>query len=150
MSVGWCQSNRQQLSLKLPLVAVWISYPDVVVSALVMNRFLNLLEERYGNPYAWVGEVSVRNDPIGFFKNWRGNISRRTISMEEWVQGFYDSLSSDDQRKVSKRLGTDAPKYIRRRQPHIRLKQGTVTEILHAMQNPSKPEFLQKPPPWRT
>lgn len=150
MSVGWCQSNRQQLSLKLPLVAVWISYPDVVVSALVMNRFLNLLEERYGNPYAWVGEVSVRNDPIGFFKNWRGNISRRTISMEEWVQGFYDSLSSDDQRKVSTRLGTDAPKYIRRRQPHIRLKQGTVTEILHAMQNPSKPEFLQKPPPWRT
>jgi hypothetical protein len=133
--------------LRLPLVAIWASYPDVVVCALVLNRFLNLLEEKYENPYAWVGGVSVKNEPVGFFKNWKGNIRRRTISMEEWMQSFYESLSSDDRQEVNRRLGADASKYIRKPQPRIRFKYGTVRKILHVMQHPPKPEFLRKPPP---
>jgi hypothetical protein len=139
--------SERTKSLRLPLVPTWISYPDVVVCALVLNRFLNLLEATYGNPYAWVGGFSVRNEPAGFFKDW-GDKTRRNISMEEWVQGLFDSLSPADQARVNKRLGANVARYIRKRQSHHRIGKGSVLNILRAMQSPPKPEFLRKPPPW--
>ena len=141
--------SERTKSLRLPLVPTWISYPDIVAGILVLNRFLNLLEQKYTNPYAWVGEFSARNDPPGFFHGWE-NKTRREISMEEWARAFFDSLSNTDQQKVQKRLGTEASKYIHKRQSHQKMGKGKMANILHAMRNPPKPEFLWKPPPWPT
>jgi hypothetical protein len=73
------RSERTRL-LALPLVPTWISYGDAVTCVMVLNRFLNLLERKYGNPYAWVGGFFVRNDPGGFFKDW-GNKTRPKYSV---------------------------------------------------------------------
>ena len=133
--------------LRLPLVPTWISYPDIVVCILVLTRFLNLIEEKYRNPYAWVGGFSVRNDPACFFHRW-GDKTRRSISMEEWAQAFFDSLAPEDQQRVQKRLGAEAAKYIRKRQSRPKIGKGTIADIFRVMRNPPKPEFLWKAPPW--
>jgi hypothetical protein len=133
--------------LRLPLVPTWISYVDIVVCILVLTRFLNLLEYKYGNPYAWVGGFSVRNDPADFFHGW-GDKTRRSISMEEWARAFFDSLAPVDQQKVQKRLGAEAVKYIRKRLSRPKIGKGRIADILRIMQNPPNPEFLRKPPPW--
>lgn len=139
--------SERTRSLRLPLVPNWISYPDIVVCILVLNRFLNLLEQRYGNPYAWIGGFSVRNDPLDFFHGW-GDKTRRHIPLEEYTRAFFDSLSRADQQKVQKRLGTEASKYIHKRQFHPKIGKGTMVDILRVLQNPPKPEFLKKAPPW--
>jgi hypothetical protein len=36
--------SERTASLRLPLVATWISYVDMVLCVLVINRFLNLLQ----------------------------------------------------------------------------------------------------------
>jgi hypothetical protein len=72
-------------------VPTWIRYVDKVVCILVLTRFLNLLEYKYGNPYACVGGFSVRNDPADFFHGW-GDKTRRSMSMEKWARAFFDSL----------------------------------------------------------
>lgn len=139
--------SERTRSLRLPLVPTWISYPDLVAGILVLNRFLNLLEQTYGNPYAWVGGFSVRNEPPGFFHGW-GDKTRRHIPLEEWTRAFFDSLSHADQQKVENSLGTEASKYIHKRQSHPKIGKGTIVDILRVLQNPPKPEFLRKPPPW--
>ena len=40
--------SERTVSLRLPLVPSWISYVDIVLCVLVLTRFFNLLEERYG------------------------------------------------------------------------------------------------------
>lgn len=140
------RSERTRL-LRLPLVPTWISYPDAVLAILVASRFLSLLEEKYGN-YAWVGEFSVRNEPVGFFQGW-GGITRRSIAIEEWARAFYDSLSSVDQQGIRKRLGNNLSPYITKRRPRLKIGKGTFTDILQAMHRPRKLEFLRKPPPWK-
>ncbi len=117
--------------LRLPLVPTWISYTDAVMCILIVNRLLNLLERKYGNPYAWVGGFLVRNEPLGFFTSW-GNTRLRSIPFDEWTKAFFNSLSPADQELVRKRLGGDVKKYL-----HLR-----------TIQLPSRPEFLRQPPPW--
>ena len=139
--------SERTKTLQLPLVPTWISYPDVVVCALVLNRFLNLLERKYGNPYAWVGGFSVRNDPPGFFNDW-GDRTRRSISMNDWAKGLFDSLSSNDQQKVRKRLGSGVSLYFHKQKPQYKKGKGGIIDALRYLQNPPSPEFLRKPPPW--
>jgi hypothetical protein len=122
--------SERTKSLRLPLVPTWVSYVDMVICILVLNRFLNLLEETYGKFYSLLGRLESRNSPSDFFSGWRDG-ERRFISMEQWAQAFFDSLSPTDQEKVQKRLGTKATRYI--------AKQSQV---------PEEPEFLRKPPPW--
>jgi|CXWL01.1.fsa_nt_gi hypothetical protein len=140
------KGSERTKSLQLPLVSNWISYPDAVTCVLVLHRFLNLLEAKYGNPYAWVGRFHIRNTPAGFFKD--ESESGLSLSMEEWVTAFFHSLSHDDQVRVKKRLGKDYSKYLHKALPRRRFGKGTVTDIVRAMQNPPKPAFLKKAPPW--
>ncbi len=138
--------SERTRSLRLPLVPTWISYPDVALCALVLNRFLSLLERRYGNPYAWVGSFSVRNDPANFFKDW-GDRTRRGLSLSEWVKGLYNSLSKEDQLRLCKRLGGSIEKYASEQPQRVRIGKGRISDILRAKQCPPRPEFLSKPPP---
>jgi hypothetical protein len=140
------RSERTRL-LRLPLVPTWISYPDAVLAVLVVSRFLNLLEEKYGS-YAWAGGFSIRNEPVGFFQGW-GETTRRSITIEEWVRAFYASLSMVDQQGIRKRLGNNLSPYISKRRPRLKIGKGTITDILRAMHRPRKLEFLRKPPPWK-
>ena len=59
----------------------------MVLCVLVINRFLNLLQEKYGSSYAWLGGFSVQNVPAGFFQGW-GNTMRKSVLLEEWAQAF--------------------------------------------------------------
>jgi len=133
--------------LRFPLVPTWISYKEAVMCIMVANRFLNLLERKYGNPYAWVGGFSLKNEPAGFFTNW-GTTRRRSIPFDEWTRAFFNSLSSADQELVEKRLGGNITNYLHKSLPsHRRLGRGRITDILRFMQKPPKPKFLRKPPP---
>jgi len=51
----------------------------MVLCVLVINRFLNLLQEKYGSSYAWLGGFSVQNVPAGFFQGWA----------TQWESRFY-------------------------------------------------------------
>jgi len=140
------KGSERTKSLRLPLVSSWISYSDAVICFLVLHRFLNLLERKYGNPYAWVGRFYIRNEPANFFSNTKK--TGLSVSMEEWAKAFFDSLSQDDQQRVKKRLGKDFCQYLHKPSPPLRYGKGTVTDILRSMQNPLKPAFLKKAPPW--
>ena len=140
------KGSERTKSLRLPLVSNWISYPDAVTCVLVLHRFLNLLEAKYGNPYAWVGRFYIRNTPAEFFKD--KSKPRLSLSIEEWVTAFFHSLSHDDQVRVKKRLGKDYSRYLHKSLPRLRFGKGTVTDIVRVMQNPPKPAFLKKAPPW--
>ena len=140
------KGSERTKSLRLPLVSSWISYSDAVTCLLVLHRFLNLLERKYRNPYAWVGRFYIRNEPSKFFSD--TSKTRLSVSMEEWAKAFFDSLSRDDQQRVKKRLGKDFSQYLHKPLPQLRYGKGTVTDIVRAMQNPPKPDFLKKPPPW--
>jgi hypothetical protein len=142
--------SERTKTLRLPLVPSWISYVDIVICVLVLNRFLNLLEERYGNPYGWVGGLSVLNIPKGFFKDW-GDTTRRSIPLSDWTQAFFNSLATSDQQNAHKRLGTAVSRYISKRQvrlPKMSIK-GSILKTIFELQNPPQPEFLRKPPPWK-
>lgn len=140
------KGSERTKSLRLPLVSSWISYPDAVVCALVLHRFLNLLEIKYGNPYEWVGHFSIRNEPSGFFKD--STKTWLTLSMDEWVRAFFYSLSQDDQDRVRKRLGRDFSKYLQKILPRPRIGGGTLSDVIRNRQNPPKIAFLHKAPPW--
>ena len=140
------KGSERTKSLRLPLVSSWISYPDAVTCVLVLHRFLNLLERKYGNPYAWVGNFFVRNDPAGFFKD--TDKTRLSVSMGEWAAAFFESLSQDDQQRVRKRLGRNFSTYLHKALPRLRFGRGTVSDITRVMQNPPKAAFLHKAPPW--
>lgn len=122
--------SERTMSLRLPMVSTWISYVDIVLCILVLNRFFNLLEEKYGNWHSMLGKFFAQNTPTGFFVGWRER-DRRLIPMPKWTQAFFDSLTPEDQRTVEKRLGAEASKYIQRRRDP-----------------PPRPEFLRKAPPW--
>jgi hypothetical protein len=133
--------SERTKSLRLPLVPIWISYVDVVTCVLVLNRFLNLIEHRYGNPFGWVGNFSVKNVPPDFFHE-RRETTRRSIPLKDWAQAFHDSLAPSDQRKVSK--------YISKRlTPPRVVRKGGIVDALWELRNPPEPEFLRKPPPWK-
>jgi hypothetical protein len=139
--------SERTISLRLPLVATWISYVDMVICVLVVNRFLNLLQEKY-DWYASPGSFSVRNIPAGFFSDW-GATLRKSIQLEEWAQAFFNSLAPTDQLVVQKRLGVMPSKYIERRIKDFPLKKRLRNgEIEYELQDTPKPEFLRKPPPW--
>ena len=140
------KGSERTKSLRLPLVSSWISYPDAVICVLVLYRFLNLLERKYGNPYAWVGNFFIRNNPTGFFKDTEE--TKLCVSMGEWVAAFFDSLLQDDQKQVRKRLGTSFSMYLHKIRPRIRFSCGAVSHITRMMPNPPKPAFLHKAPPW--
>lgn len=140
------KGSERTKSLRLPLVSSWISYPDAVTCVLVLHRFLNLLERKYGNPYAWVGNFFVRNDPAGFFKD--TDKTRLSVSMENWAAAFFESLSQDDQQRVRKRLGRNFSPYLHKPLPRLRFGRGTVSDITRVMQNPPNAAFLHKAPPW--
>lgn len=137
--------------LKLPLVPTWVSYVDGVVCILVFHRLLNLLEARYGNPYAWVGGITAYEDqtkPLFTGWNWHRAHPRE---LEDWAKAFFQSLSADDQGRVKKNLGGQLDPYLKKRLPKIRLPAGSnpsLAAILKAIQRPpKKPDFLSKPPP---
>lgn len=140
------KGSERTKSLRLPLVSSWISYPDAVICVLVLYRFLNLLERKYGNPYAWVGNFFIRNNPTGFFKDTEE--TKLCVSMGEWVAAFFESLLQDDQKQVRKRLGTSFSMYLHKIRPRIRFSCGAVSHITRMMPNPPKPAFLHKAPPW--
>lgn len=140
------KGSERTKALRLPLVSSWISYPDAVICVLVLHRFLNLLERKYGNPYAWVGNFFVRNDPAGFFKD--TDKTRLSVSMGKWAVAFFESLSQDDQQRVRKRLGRNFSTYLHKALPRLRFERGTVSDIIRVMQNPPKVAFFHKAPPW--
>jgi hypothetical protein len=140
------KGSERTKALRLPLVSSWISYPDAVTCVLVLHRFLNLLEQKYRNPYAWVGNFFVRNDPAGFFKD--TDKTRLSVSMEEWAVAFFESLSQDDQQRVRKRLGRNFSTYLHKALPRLRFGRGTMSDALRDIQNPPKAAFLHKAPPW--
>lgn len=140
--------SEKTRSLHLPLVPTWLSYVDLVVCVLVLTRFINLIEDRYGNPYAWTGSFSVRNVPAGFFSDW-GHVSRKSIALSAWARGFFNSLATGDQEAVHKRLGADASRYIDPKPAMSRqIRHGSIARILKALRNPPPSEFLRKAPPW--
>jgi hypothetical protein len=124
------RSERTKL-LALPMVSTWICYRDVVMCAMVINRFLHLLGRKYGNPYAHVSGLFAHNKPDEFFNDW-GNKTRRFISFDEWTRAFYNSLTSSDQRIVRGRLGSSSL-YGSRKASLLRYAR--------------RPAFLRKPPP---
>lgn len=124
------KSSERTKSLRLPLVPSWISYPDAVAGILVLHRFLNLLERKYGNPYAWMGQFFVRDEPLGFFRN--GDRTKLMVSMQEWAKAFFYSLSQDDQQRIRKKLGRDFFKYLHKGLPRLRYGKGTVTDIVRS------------------
>jgi len=140
------KGSERTKSLRLPLVSSWISYPDAVVCVLVLHRFLNLLEIKYGNPYAWVGRFNIRNEPSGFFKD--STKTRLSLSMDEWARAFFHSLSQDDQERVRKRLGRDFSKYLHKILPRLEFGRGTFSDVIRIRKNPPKIAFLHKAPPW--
>ncbi|MDP1769669.1 MAG: hypothetical protein Q8L74_12835 [Nitrospirota bacterium] len=138
--------SEMTASLHLPLVPTWISYVDIVICVLVMNRFLNLLERKYG-PYAYLtGGFSVQNIPTDFFHGW-GSTTRKSISFSDWTGAFFDSLSPADKQKVQKRLGDKVSKYLQKYSPPIRVRKKRNGE--YEFVNPPPPDFLRKPPPWK-
>jgi len=141
--------SERTVSLRLPLVATWISYVDMVLCVLVINRFLNLLQEKYDH-YAWLGGFSVQNKPTEFFQDWSGNTTRKSILLEEWAQAFFGSLAPADQQSVQKRLRTTPSKYIQKRVGNVRIVKKVRKDGIHyELQDAPKPEFLRKPPPWK-
>lgn len=139
--------SERTASLRLPLVATWISYVDIVLCVLVINRFLNLLQDKYGS-YAWLGGFSAQNVPAGFFHGW-GSTTRKSVLLEEWAQAFFNSLAPTDQRLVQKRLGSTPSKYIQKRVQYPRIiKSVSKGHIRYVLQETPKPEFLRKAPPW--
>lgn len=136
--------------LRLPFVPTWISYSDAVLCVLVLHRFLNLLERRYGN-YAALGSMFAESQFEDFFTGRRSK-SRCLVEIDEWVNAFYNSLSSTDQERVNRTLGGAIHLYLKKKQPsHPRMRSIlTVSNIVKLIQNPRKPDFLRKPPPWST
>ena len=121
--------SERTSNLRLPLVPTWISYPDIVVGILVLIRFFNLLEEKYGSYYSMIGKFFARNNPAGFFRGW-GEKDRKSITLATWGQAFFDSLTPADQQIVTKRLRAEVSKYTQRRRDP-----------------PARPEFLRKARP---
>ncbi len=136
--------------VRLPLVPTWVSYLDAVLCILVLHRLFNLLEWRYGNPYAWVGGITAfekQTKELFAGWNWQRGHPRE---LEDWVNAFYQSLSIKDQEKVKIALGGRISLYLKKKRPRIRLpsrSKRSLREIFNVVQNSPKPEFLFKPPP---
>ena len=140
--------SERTASLRLPLVTTWISYVDMVLCVLVINRFVNLLEEKCDYRGS-LGSFSVRNDPADFFRDW-GTTTRKSVLLEEWAQAFFDSLAPADQQSVHKRLGTIPSKYIKKRIRATRMIKRVRKGIMeYDLQDDPIPEFLRKPPTWK-
>lgn len=140
--------SERTASLRLPLVTTWISYVDMVLCVLIINRFLNLLQEKYGG-YAWLGGFSVQNVPQGFFHGW-GTTTRKSVLLEEWAETFFNSLAPADQRSVEKRLGSRPSKYIQKHVQYPRIvKKVRKGGIQFELEDAPKPDFLRNPPPWK-
>lgn len=129
--------SERTRSLHLPLVPTWISYVDMVICILVVNRFFSLLERKYGNFYSLLGGLMARNDPPGFFQGW-GTLTRKSVSIDTWANAFFHSLADPDKDSVKKRLGGDESKYFHKPKSFLS----------DPWKDPQEPEFLRKAPPW--
>jgi hypothetical protein len=136
--------------LRIPLVPTWISYADAVICIAVLHRLLNLLEFRYGNPYAWLGGITAYEKQTKelFTKwNWHQSHPRELV---DWVTAFFQSLSAQDQDKVRKAVGGHLAPYLKKKQLRLKSVGGSkrsLSEIFDHLQRTSKPDFLFKPPP---
>ena len=120
----------------------------MVLCVLVINRFINLLQEKCEYRGS-LGSFSVRNDPTDFFRDW-GNTTRKSVQLEELAQAFFNSLALADQLSVQKRLGTVPSKYIQKRAKDVPLRKRMRNGVIgYEFQDTPTPEFLRKPPPWR-
>jgi hypothetical protein len=127
--------------LRLPLVPTWISYRDAVLSLMVVCRMLLWMEREYCNPYGWVGNFLVRNQPPG-------DTTTRSISIDEWTKAFFCGLSASDQDVVRKRLRGNLDKYLNRPLAREYNSDGeSIGAMLNALRKPRPPDFLSKPPP---
>lgn len=98
--------------LRLNLVPTWISYVDAVVCILVINRFLKLLQSRYGFPYAYIGPVFADPDEIrALFRGWNFEESEPD-RLADWSAAFYKSLSQNDQIVVRRVLRGTFSRYL--------------------------------------
>lgn len=136
--------------LKLPLVPTWIGYKDAVICILVIHRFLNLLDLRYGNPYGRLGGITAYQDQTtDLFTGWDWQ-RRHPRELQDWVSAFFQSLSEHDQAQVKKYLDDRIELYlIRKSQEKTRRATGgkqSLSEIFRQRDNPAA-EFLYKPPP---
>ena len=136
--------------LHLPLIPTWISYVDAVLCVMVVHRFLNLLESRYGN-YARLGPMLSDSHTKDNLSCWDGN-TRDLLEIPEWVNAFFNSLSAGDKERARKVLGGRIRVYLNKALSYPKNIRtiGTVTDIVESLRNPSKPDFLRKPPPWST
>jgi hypothetical protein len=137
--------------LRLPVVPTWVSYVDAVICVLVIHRFLNLLENRYGNPYAFIGHITAREkETKSLFTAWDWS-KRYPMALEDWARAFFDSLAPNDQDLVRRVLGPNLSVYLDRPFPSAPRTRGlgSLAEDLDSIRNPPKPHFLYKPPPRR-
>lgn len=146
------QMKRKHLTklLRLPLVPTWISYADAVVCMMVLHRLINLLEFRYGNPYAWVGGITAhKRQTKELFTGWDWQRSHPR-ELIHWVKGFLQSLSPHDQEKVRHALGGRLAPYLNKRHPKLislGKSKRSLSEIFDHTPKTRKPDFLYKPPP---
>lgn len=136
--------------LKLPLVPTWVSYIDAVSCILVVHRLLNILEWRYGNPYAWVGGITAyEKQTKNLFTGWDWQHSHPR-ELQDWVAAFFQTLSSQHQSYVKKRLGGYIEPYLRNKQKRFPLRKSGKRSLEEIFRIPNTPklDFLSKPPPW--
>lgn len=146
------QRREFSRTLKLPLVPTWVSYVDAVVCILVLYRLLSLLESWYGNPYAWIGDITAYEDrtkPLFTGWDWTRSHPRE---LDDWAQAFFRSLSLSDQAKIEPRLGGNIALYTRKKKRTVRMKtrkRRSSLGMIFSQKVAPKADFLSKPPPWR-
>ena len=134
----------------MPLVPTWLSYVDAVICILVLHRFLNLVESRYGNPYGWIGGMmAYEREAKDLFTGWNWE-DHFPSELREWVQAFYKSLSPDDQERIRRRLGGKVSHYLAKQKTRIKWSKTSTRKSLaeiFAVKTTKKPSFLFSPPP---
>lgn len=94
--------------LRLPLVPTWISYPDVVACVCVLDRLQSLLVDRYGEHLVGMRPFVVPYVPETKF--FPGITTRsHTVTLREWAEAFFYSLTPDCQTKLRKRVKVNFP-----------------------------------------
>ena len=147
--------KRMELTrlLRLPLVPTWVSYVDAILCILVLHRFFNLIEKRYGNPYGWIGGMTAyEREAKNLFTGWNWE-DHFPGELNDWVQAFYKSVSANDQERIRKRLGGHVSHYLEK--PKTRIKRSKTSKRqsladIFAATTTKKPSFLFSPPPQPT
>lgn len=94
--------------LRLPLVPTWISYPDVVACVCVLDRLQSLLVDRYGEHLGGMTRFVVPSVPeTNFFPGI--TTGSHTVTLREWAEAFFYSLTPDCQSKLRIRVKVNFP-----------------------------------------